>query len=250
MVERVAGRNGPASAAGRTATPAARGPAKPAAGSAAAPAARRVPKFRRRAEARPDEVLDAALDLFIEKGFAAARVEDIAQRAGLSKGAVYLYFPSKQALIEALVRRAIVPITETAAAALGGFEGSPREAFMLLFRIMSQRLADPRVLAIPKLIVREVGKFPELAAMYRREVIERALPIVSGMIARGIASGVFRPVDPEFAIRSVFGPIGMHLIMSEIFGVVPEGGLNLPKLIETHLDILYNGLVEPGARDR
>src|SRR6185437_5226216 len=146
-----------------------------------AAASRRTPKFRRRAEARPDEVLDAALDLFIEKGFAAARVEDIAKRAGLSKGAVYLYFPSKEAIMEGLVRRAVVPITETAAVALGQFQGSPREAFMLLFRLMSERLADPRVLAIPKLIIREVGKFPELAAMYRREVIERGLPIVTAL---------------------------------------------------------------------
>src|SRR5439155_9079413 len=73
-------------------------------------AVRRTPKFRRRAEARPDEVLDAALDLFIENGFAATRVDDIAKRAGLSKGAVYLYFPSKEAIIEALVRRALVPV--------------------------------------------------------------------------------------------------------------------------------------------
>jgi len=208
------------------------------------------PKFRRRAEARPDEVLDAALDLFIEKGFAATRVDEIAKRAGLSKGAIYLYFPSKEALMEALVRRAVVPITETAAVALEQFEGSPREAFMMLFGLMSERLAEPRVLAIPKLIVREVAKFPELAAMYRREVIERALPVVIAVIRRGVESGVFRPVDPEFAVRSLLGPIGMHLMLAEIFGVVPQGGLNLPRLIETHVDILYNGLVADGARDR
>ena len=77
-------------------------------------AERRIPKFRRRAEARPDEVLDAALDLFIENGFAATRVDDIAKRAGLSKGAVYLYFPSKEAIIEALVRRALVPVPRPA----------------------------------------------------------------------------------------------------------------------------------------
>src|SRR3954454_14647606 len=96
----------------------------------------RGPKFRRRAEARPDEVLDAALDLFIEKGFAAARVEDIAKRAGLSKGAVYLYFPSKEAIMEGLVQRAVVPITETAAVAIGQFHGNPRDAFMMLFGLL------------------------------------------------------------------------------------------------------------------
>ena len=88
--------------------------------------AERGPKFRRRAEARPDEVLDAALELFMEKGFAATRVDDIAKRAGLSKGAVYLYFPSKEAVLEALVRRAIVPIADTALEALRNYEGDPR----------------------------------------------------------------------------------------------------------------------------
>jgi AcrR family transcriptional regulator len=211
---------------------------------------RRVPKFRRRAEARPDEVLDAALDLFIEKGFAAARVEDIAKRAGLSKGAVYLYFPSKEAIMEALVRRAVVPIAETAAAAVGHFEGSPRDAFMLVFGLLSQRLAEPRVIAIPKLIVREAVMFPELAAMYRREVIDRGLPVIMGIVRKGIESGVFRPVDPELAVRSVLGPIGMHLLVAEIFGIMPEGGLDLPKLVESHLDILYNGLLTEEGRSR
>jgi AcrR family transcriptional regulator len=209
-----------------------------------------VPKFRRRAEARPDEVLDAALDLFIEKGFAATRVDDIARRAGLSKGTIYLYFPSKGAIMEGLVRRAIVPITETAAAALGAFRGSPRDALLLLFGVMLKSLANPRVLAIPKLVVREVGTFPELAAMYRREVIDRALPLIAGVVRRGIEEGVFRPVDPELAVRSILGPIAIHLLMAEIFGVTPAGGLDLQRLIESHLDILYNGLLSAEARDR
>lgn len=208
-----------------------------------------APKFRRRAEARPDEVLDAALDLFGEQGFATTRVEDIAQRAGISKGAVYLYFPSKEAIMEGLVRRAIVPITERAANALDHFEGSPRDAFLMVFRVAQERLADPRVIAIPKIIIREVGSFPELAAMYRREVIERGLPVIMALIGRGIDAGVFRRVDPELAVRSVFGPIAMHLILAEIFGITPPGGLDLPRLIESHIDILYNGLVAQEARD-
>ena len=211
---------------------------------------RQTPKFRRRAEARPDEVLDAALDLFIDKGFAATRVEDIAKRAGLSKGAVYLYFPSKEAIMEALVRRALVPIAETAGQALSGFTGSPREAFMMLFGIMSGRLRDPRALAVPKLIIREVGRFPELAAMYRREVIERGMPLMQALIRRGVESGDFRPVDPELALRSIVGPIGMHLLMAEIFGITPARGLELERLLESHIDILFNGLLAEQGRTK
>jgi AcrR family transcriptional regulator len=222
-------------------TRAERAPARATPGNAAP--VRRTPKFRRRAEARPDEVLDAALDLFIEKGYAAARVEDIARRAGLSKGAVYLYFPSKEAILAALVRRAIVPIAESAVATLGAAPGNPRDTFLMLFRLMRERLGHPRVLAIPKLIVREVGAFPELAEMYRREVIDRALPVLVGVVRRGVENGLFRPVDPELAVRSIIGPIAMHLLMAEVFGLVPEGGLDLEGLIETHIDILFNGLI-------
>lgn len=210
--------------------------------------ARRTPKFRRRAAARPDEVLDAALDLFLDKGFAATRVEDIARRAGLSKGAVYLYFPSKEGIIEALVKRAVVPIAETASAAVANFNGDPRDAFAMLFTLMSQRLSEPRVLAVPRLIVREAGQFPVLAAMYRREVIERGLPLLTGIIEKGIARGTFKPLDPEMAVRSVLGPIGMHLLMAQIFGIVPAGGLDLARLMGVHMEILFNGLLTPQAR--
>src|SRR3569623_2169888 len=86
----------------------------------------RGPKFRRRAEARPDEVLDAALTLFIERGFAATRVEDIASQAGLSKGAVYLYFPSKEAILEGLVKRAVLPVANSALGVIQNYVGDPR----------------------------------------------------------------------------------------------------------------------------
>lgn len=200
-------------------------------------------KFRRRAAARPDEVLDAALDLFIEKGFAATRVDDVARRAGISKGAVYLYFPSKVAILEGLVRRAVVPITETADEALAQFTGSPREALLMLFELIPQRLRDPRVLAIPKLVIREVGGFPELAVVYRREVIERGMPILIGLVRRGIESGAFRPVDPEMAVRSILGPVAMHLLLADVFGLMPADGLALERLVSTHLDILFSGLM-------
>ena len=89
---------------------------------------RRIPKFRRRAEARPNEVLDAALELFMEQGFAATRVEDIAKRAGISKGAVYLYFPSKEALFEGLVKRGVAPFAQNALEMVVQFQGHPRVA--------------------------------------------------------------------------------------------------------------------------
>lgn len=209
----------------------------------------RGPKFRRRAEARPDEVLDAALELFVEKGFAATRVEDVARRAGLSKGTIYLYFPSKDALLEGLVRRAIVPIADSALAAIARADGDPRPVISMVMRMLALRMSDPKVAAIPKLMLRELRSFPDLAAIYRREVLDRVLPTVAALIARGVSLGYFRPVDPALTIRSLVGPIALHLALAEVFGIVPEGGLGMERLIENHLTILFDGLAatpQPG----
>lgn len=208
---------------------------------------RRIPKFRRRAEARPEEVLDAALDLFIEQGFAKTRVEDIAKRAGLSKGAVYLYFPSKEQILEALVKRALTPITDNVFSAISELRGDPRPTMKMVLRMLGGRLSDPRTLAIPKLILREVIGFPELARMYRREVLDRVLPLVEATLARGIAEGYFRPVDPHLTIRSVIGPMMLHVVLAEVFGVTPEGGISFERMVENHITILFDGLSAPTA---
>ena len=207
--------------------------------------ARRTPKFRRRAEARPDEVLDAALDLFIEQGFAQTRVEDIAKRAGISKGGVYLYFESKEKILEGLVRRAIVPIANSALDFVKDFEGDPRPVITMVMKMLAGRFADPKIFSIPKLIFRELLGFPELAQMYRREVLDRVIPAIEGVIARGIDQGYLRPVDPHLTIRSIIGPLMLHVAMAEIFGIVPEGGLHFDKMIDNHLTILFDGLSAP-----
>lgn len=206
---------------------------------------RRIPKFRRRAEARPDEVLDAALDLFIEKGFAATRVEDIAKRAGISKGAVYLYFPSKESLLEGLVKRAIVPVANNVFAMARSFEGDPREAITMVMRGLARQFDNPKLFAIPKIIMREAVTFPEIGKMYRTEVLDRAIPVVEALVRKGIAGGYFRDVDPEMSVRSIVGPLLAHVMLGEVFGLVPKGGLAFDRLVENHLTILFDGLSAP-----
>jgi AcrR family transcriptional regulator len=210
----------------------------------------RGPKFRRRAEARPDEVLDAALELFVEKGFAQTRVEDIAARAGLSKGAVYLYFPSKEAILEGLVRRAIVPIANSALGFLENFTGDPRIVITTVMKMIAGRLHDPKLVAIPRLLIREMIHFPEFAQMYRREVLDRVIPKVAQLIRNGVAEGYFRPVDPELTIRSIIGPIALHMLMAEVFGITPADGLAIDRFIENHLTILFDGLSAPKSDKR
>lgn len=213
-------------------------------------AEQRGPKFRRRAEARPDEVLDAALALFVEKGFANTRVEDIATRAGLSKGAVYLYFPSKEAILEGLVRRAVVPIATNALGFLTNYAGDPRLVISGVLKMVAHRLTQPETVAIPKLLIREMIHFPEFAAMYRREVLDRVLPVVEQLIRNGTNEGYFRPVDPQLTVRSIVGPIVLHMLMAEIFGITPEDGLAIDRLIDNHLTILFDGLSAPQSDRR
>jgi AcrR family transcriptional regulator len=215
-----------------------------------AQAVERGPKFRRRAEARPDEVLDAALDLFLEKGFAATRVEDIAVRAGLSKGAVYLYFPSKEAVLEGIVRRAIVPIASTAVDMVTNYAGDPRTIITMVMKTVAKRMSDPRTIAIPKLMMREMINFPDFAAMYRSEVLEKVIPMITGLLKTGIAEGYLREVDPDLTIRSIIGPIMLHILLDEVFGVRPGDGLGLDRLIDNHLTILFDGLSAPQSNKR
>lgn len=210
----------------------------------------RIPKFRRRAEARPDEVLDAALDLFIERGFANTRVEDIAVRAGLSKGAVYLYFPSKEALLEGLVKRAMTPIAENALSLVSNYSGDPRTVITLVLKTVAHRMSDPKLIAIPKLMMREMINFPDFAGMYRREVLDRVLPVVTRLLRTGIEEGHLRPVDPELTIRSIVGPIMLHILLDEVFGIHPADGLALDRLIENHITILFDGLSAPKSDKR
>lgn len=201
-------------------------------------------KFRRRAEARPDEVLDAALAVFVEKGFAATKVEEVARRASVSKGLVYLYFPSKEALLEGIVKRALSPLADHALSDLEAFEGDPKIAITRLLTMVSRQIADPDRIAVPKLIVSEAARFPGIAAMYRREVIDKVRPALERLLAHGMASGQLRQIDPEMAIRSLIGPLLAHVALSELFDVRPAEGLAIERLLQSHLDILFYGISE------
>jgi AcrR family transcriptional regulator len=210
----------------------------------------RGPKFRRRAEARPDEVLDAALALFVETGFAATRVEDIAVRAGLSKGAVYRYFPSKEAILEGLVKRAVVPIADNALGLFETYAGDPRPILSAALKMVAGRLTDPKFAAIPRLLIRGMIHFPEFAQMYRREVLDRIIPVVRRIIGTAVHEGYFRAVDPDLTLRSIIGPIVLHMLIAEIFGIMPAGGLSIDRLIDNHLTILFDGLSAPQRERR
>lgn len=143
-----------------------------------------------------------------------------------------------------------MPIAETALISVKDFEGDPRIVITQVLKLLAARLGEAEVLAIPKLIIREVVNFPELAEMYRHEVLDRVLPVVEGLLAKGMREGYLRPLDPELTVRSIIGPLILHLLMAEVFRLVPEDGLALDRLIENHLKILFDGLSLRGGLER
>lgn len=203
---------------------------------------KRKPKFRRRAGDRPDEILDAALRLFLKHGFAQTTVQSIAAAAGLSKGALYLYFPSKEALLEGLVNRAVAPVAERVVADLSERRDHPRQAIAQALSGFAAALEDERTIAVPMLVIREAPQLPRIAAIYRERVLSRVLPALVGLIEDGIARGLIRPVDAELTVRTLVGPVVAHVILARVFGVVPPGGLALERFVAHHLDIVFRGL--------
>src|SRR3954466_13788040 len=152
-------------------------------------------KRERRKEARPGELLDAALDLFVEKGFAATRAEEVAARAGVSKGTLFLYFPSKEELFKAVVRENMSGRFAEWQEEFEAFEGSTAEMVRYCMRVWWERIGATRASGITKLMISEARNFPELAAFYQQEVIRPGTDLVKRILRRGIERGEFRPVD-------------------------------------------------------
>jgi len=201
------------------------------------------PRFERRKEARPGEILDAALEIFVEKGFAATRLEDVAQRAGVSKGTVYLYFDSKEELFKAVIRSGIVRAIEEAEGRAAAFEGSSADLLRELFTGWWRSIGSTRLSGIPKLMISEAQNFPELARFYYAEVIQRGSKLFMQTIQRGIERGEFRPVDVDYTCRAMIAPLIMRAILEHSF--LPCAGpekFNVPAYFEHTLDLLLNGL--------
>lgn len=209
------------------------------------------PRWRRRKEARPQEILDAALAVFAEKGFAAARLEQVAARAGISKGTLYLYYDGKEALFEAVVRSAIVPRLAGAEETLRDHHGSAAELLAMLYRHLAEVVADPQVAAIPKLVIAESGNFPELARFYLREVVSRGLRLMAAVLELGQARGEFRPMKPAHATRLMIAPILFLALWRQSLGrheLVPLDGR---AFLADALSLITEGLaVRGGTRER
>ena len=164
-------------------------------------------KRERRKEARPGELLAAALELFVEKGFAATRAEEVAKRAGVSKGTLFLYFASKEELFKAVVRENISGRFSAWSGEIEGYQGSSADLLRYAVNTWWERVGSTKVSAITKLMMSEGGNFPELADFYQQEVVKPGHALLRRVLQRGIDRGEFAPVNVDLAIYSVLAPM-------------------------------------------
>lgn len=200
------------------------------------------PKFRRRPADRPAEILAAALEVFAERGFHSARLEEVAKKAGVSKGALYLYFETKADLFRAVVRDAISPNLEQVkamAAAVAPFDQAARLGIGLLARTV---ITDRRITGVVKLVIAESRNHPELATIWHETVVEPGVQLMSGLIAEAQTRGEVRPGDPRLFAFGLMGPMVLSMVWRETFEPVGAEPLDVGKLADQHLDTVLRGM--------
>lgn len=206
-------------------------------------------KRERRKEARPGELLDAALDLFVEKGFAATRAEEVAARAGVSKGTLFLYFQSKEELFKAVVRENISGRFTEWRAELETFEGTTSELLAYCMNSWWERVGLTRASGLTKLMMSEAKNFPDIAAFYQQEVIMPGHGLIRSILQRGVDRGEFRPMDLDYAVYVVIAPM-IFLILSRHSGGVclsSEIDLDPQKYIAFQVETILNGISAPAV---
>jgi AcrR family transcriptional regulator len=203
-----------------------------------------TPKRERRKEARPRELLDAALDLFVEKGFSATRVEEVAARAGVSKGTLFLYFQCKEDLFKAVVRENIVNQFPTWQEEFDSFDGS--SANMLRYALVSwwERIGKTPASGITKLVMSEAQNFPEIAAFYQEEVIKPGNAMIRRILERGVQSGEFREIDLEQAVHIIVAPMIFLMMWKHSMGACAASAkiVDPEQFIHMQVDVLLHGM--------
>lgn len=201
------------------------------------------PRGRRRKEARPSELTAAALSLFTEKGYAATRLDEVAARAGVSKGTLYLYFDSKEALFKAVITEGIVPVMARGEEMFEALKDDPVALLKAILGGWWEMIGATELAGVPKLMIAEARNFPELARYYHEEVISRGRALVGGALERGIAQGLFRPVDVASAVQVLMAPLLLLSVWRTSFSVCDADACRPDKYLPTYFDLILNGLL-------
>lgn len=202
---------------------------------------------QRRKEARPAELAAAALELFVEKGYAATRLDDVARRAGVAKGTVYLYFANKEALFDGVIRQAILPALERGEQRLDRHRGTTSELLRDTLEQWMSLLSEDPLARIPKLMVTDADKFPELTRAFHDAVIARGRTLLGKVLARGVARGEFRKVDVAGVVEVLMSAIWMPAIARHSGGFHAGSGPDPRAYSEALIDVMLKGLeLRPG----
>lgn len=202
-------------------------------------------KRERRKEARPGELLDAALSIFVEKGFAATRVEEVAARAGVSKGTLFLYFPSKEELFKAVVREAISGRFAEWEQELETFDGDSEALIRYCLHAWWERIGMTQASGITKLVMSEAGLFPEIATFYQREVIGPGHDLLKRVLTRGMDRGELRQMDLEYAVYSLMAPMIFLVTWKHAMAPCTPASQKIDPIgfIDCQLDLLLRGML-------
>jgi AcrR family transcriptional regulator len=203
-------------------------------------------KRRRRKEARPAELIEAGLAEFTEKGFAAARLDDVAHRAGVAKGTIYRYFDSKEALFLAAIRSRVTPVLGGIEAMVDGYPGTTRELLEHLFRAFYDRVLTSEAPVLMRIIIAEGQRFPDIPAEYHREIITRGQRLLRRILERGVARGEVRSGPVLDAPMVLIAPVIMTAIWRLTFEAAQP--IDIERVFRAHADLVFNGLLLP-ARD-
>jgi AcrR family transcriptional regulator len=211
---------------------------------------RRVhPRWQRRKAARPGEIVAAAVQVFVERGFAAAKLADVARRAGVTKGTLYLYFASKEALFKEMVRQTIVPAIATGEQIVSSHTGTAADLFRQITLGWWQRIGETSLSGIPKLMMAEAGNFPELARFYYDEVIQRGQRLMASVLERGIASGEFRAIDVDLGVRLALAPLLQAANWRNSWALCTRERFDIARYLDHHVDIFLRGIATHPAQD-
>jgi AcrR family transcriptional regulator len=205
------------------------------------------PRWQRRAEDRPREICAAALEVFAEKGFAAARLDEIARRAGVSKGTLYLYFKDKEDLFRAVVRDAIVPNVAAITEAISTMRAPFADVVRMFLAGFAEREARLPLGAVAKMVIGESRNFPELARVWHDEVASMAIGGLAAFVKGAQERGEVRAGDPRLYAFSLMGPMVLGALWRAT--LVPAGGepLDLVELSRQHAEAVLLGVLEPAA---
>ena len=198
------------------------------------------PSYCRRKDKRPAEILKAALHEFSVNGFASTRLDDVANRAGICKGTIYLYFKSKEELFVEVVRDRMLPHVEKLEHLGKKSRGNAKDILREQLQTIYRELVSTDARYIPKLIISEGSRFPDLVEFYYEEIITRLHNVIRAVIERGVKAGEFRAAALEWEPQAILSPALAAAIWKTVFDQFNP--LDLDTYLETHIDLLLHGM--------